>query len=218
MSVTHHKYSVWNGLDRSGASCLYPIIEFTTGPVRGVGGRCPLQIKYYAITFLGTLVLWQHRTIPALRLKHRSDGCGTASALPKCSIMSGCGTRIVLRGQKPLALCDRCPCFGSLLPPLAALTFAASSIICAFGLASAAPRSPYRHLELCGIALFFIYAYHTHSPLNTYLSSRSKASCTRVRGSARFMRMAQGPWNIRPSCQATPTFQPAFSTSAMVFP
>ncbi|MFZ1718817.1 MAG: hypothetical protein WAT95_05855, partial [Gemmiger qucibialis] len=32
------------------------------------------------------------------------------------------------------------------------LTFAASSIICAFGLASAAPRSPYRHLELCGIA------------------------------------------------------------------
>ena len=95
----------------------------------------------------------QHRTIPALRLKHRSGGCGTASALPKCSIMSGCGTRIVLRGQKPLALCDRCPCFGSLYPPLAALTFAASSIICAFGLATAAPRSPYRHLELCGIAL-----------------------------------------------------------------
>ncbi|MFZ2926507.1 MAG: hypothetical protein WA073_04845 [Gemmiger qucibialis] len=50
-------------------------------------------------------------------------------------------------GQKPLALCDRCPCFGSLFPPLAALTFAASSIICAFGLASAAPRSPYRHLD-----------------------------------------------------------------------
>jgi hypothetical protein len=67
--------------------------------------------------------------------------------------MSGYGTRIVLRGQKPLALCDRCPCFGSLFPPLAALTFAASSIICAFGLASAAPRSSYRHLELCGIAL-----------------------------------------------------------------
>jgi hypothetical protein len=67
--------------------------------------------------------------------------------------MSDCGTRIVLRGQKPLALCDRCPCFGSLHPPLAALTFAASSIICAFGLAAAAPRLPYRHLELCGIAL-----------------------------------------------------------------
>ena len=103
------------------------------------------------------LAVWynlrQHRTIPALRLKHRSGSCGTASALPKCSIMSGCGTRIVLQGQKPLALCDRCPCFGSLFPPLAALTFAASSIICAFGLASAVPRSPYRHLELCGIAL-----------------------------------------------------------------
>ena len=100
----------------------------------------------------GITMLRQHRTIPALRLKHRSGSCGTASELPKCSIMSGCGTRIVLRGQKPLALCDCCPCFGSLFPPLAALTFAASSIICAFGLASAAPRSPYRHLELCGIA------------------------------------------------------------------
>ena len=73
--------------------------------------------------------LRQHRTIPALRLKHRSGSCGTASALP----------------------------IGSLFPPLAALTFAASSIICAFGLASAAPRSPYRHLELCGI-VFIIYS------------------------------------------------------------
>ena len=111
------------------------------------------QMKAALLPPLCCCFLWQHRTIPALRLKHRSGSCGTASALPKCSIMSGCGTRIVLRGQKPLALCDRCPCFGSLFPPLAALTFAASSIICAFGLASAAPRSPYRHLELCGIAL-----------------------------------------------------------------
>ena len=31
-------------------------------------------------------ILRQHRTIPALRLKHRFGGCGTASALPKCSI------------------------------------------------------------------------------------------------------------------------------------
>ena len=113
----------------------------------------PLGMAGLFKSFLAELFLGQHRTIPALRLKHRSDGCGTASALPKCSIMSGCGTRIVLRGQKPLALCDRCPCFGSLHPPLAALTFAASSIICAFGLAAAAPRSPYRHVELCGIAL-----------------------------------------------------------------
>ena len=86
MSVTHHKYSVGNGLDRSGASCLYPIIEFTTGPVRGVGGRCPLQIKYYAITFLGTLVLWQHRTRYAFTLlsdkstQNRPAGC---SAVPR---------------------------------------------------------------------------------------------------------------------------------------
>ncbi|WP_417065218.1 hypothetical protein, partial [Gemmiger sp.] len=29
------------------------------------------------------------------------------------------------------------------------------SIICVFGLAAAAPRSPYRHLELCGIALTY---------------------------------------------------------------
>ena len=60
--------------------------------------------------------LGQHRIIPALRLKHRSGGCGTASALPKCSIIH-------------------------------------KSIICSFGLAAAAPRSPYRHLELFGIAL-----------------------------------------------------------------
>ena len=32
-------------------------------------------------------ILRQHRTIPALRLKHRFGGCGTASALPKCSII-----------------------------------------------------------------------------------------------------------------------------------
>ena len=112
---------------------------------------CRPSIFAAAIAALPLFYQRQHRTIPALRLKHRFGGCGTASALPKCSIMSGCGTRIVLRGQKPLALCDRCPCFGSLFPPLAALTFAASSIICAFGLAAAAPRSPYRHLELCGI-------------------------------------------------------------------
>ena len=31
--------------------------------------------------------LRQHRTIPALRLKHRSGSCGTASALPKAQII-----------------------------------------------------------------------------------------------------------------------------------
>ena len=123
------------------------------------------------------IYLWQHRTIPALRLKHRSSGCGTASALPKCSIMSGCGTRIVLRGQKPLALCDRCPYFGSLFPPLAALTFAASSIICAFGLAAAAPRSPYRHLELCSIALSFIYS-DIVTAFQALFSARNASVCS----------------------------------------
>ena len=34
-----------------------------------------------------------------------------------------------------------------------------SSIICAFGLASAAPRLPYRHLELCGIAFIILYNF-----------------------------------------------------------
>ncbi|MFZ2474146.1 MAG: hypothetical protein WAW66_03855 [Gemmiger qucibialis] len=33
-----------------------------------------------------------------------------------------------------------------------------SRIICAFGLASAAPRSPYRHVELGGIAITIIQA------------------------------------------------------------
>lgn len=32
------------------------------------------------------------------------------------------------------------------------------------------------------------------------------------------MRMAQGPWNIRPFCQAAPTFQPAFFSWPMVLP
>ena len=96
----------------------------------------------------------QHRTIPALRqapLRQLRHGICVAKMLDNV------GLRYPHRasGQKPLALCDRCPCFGSLFPPLAALTFAASSIICAFGLASAAPRSPYRHLELCGIAFVF---------------------------------------------------------------
>ena len=125
------------------------------------------------------IYLWQHRTIPALWLKHRSGSCGTASALPKCSIMSGCGTRIVLRGQKPLALCDRCPCFGSPFPPLAALTFAASSIICAFGLASAAPRSPYRHLELCGIALTIPKLWHIcHNEICRKVCLRCRGRCS----------------------------------------
>ena len=46
-------------------------------------------VKNHAIAMAGMnrKVLGQHRIIPALRLKHRSGGCGTASALPKCSII-----------------------------------------------------------------------------------------------------------------------------------
>ncbi|MFZ2473825.1 MAG: hypothetical protein WAW66_02205, partial [Gemmiger qucibialis] len=65
---------------------------------------------------------------------------------------------------------------GSLFPPLAALTFAASSIICAFGLASAAPRSPYRHLELCGIALVPLSCSFFEIP-QTFLSKSIDNCC-----------------------------------------
>ena len=58
--------------------------------------RAEMPAVYSYTEFTNYECLRQHRTIPALRLKHRSGGCGTASA---------------------------------------------------------APRSPYRHLELCGIAL-----------------------------------------------------------------
>ena len=46
------------------------------------------------------ITIRQHRAIPPCG-RHHSGSCGTASALPKCSIMSGCGTRIVLRGKSP---------------------------------------------------------------------------------------------------------------------
>ena len=137
--------------------------------------------------------LWQYRIIPALRLKHRSGGSPrqeppqAAVALRSASLRLGVrhgtcvakmldnvGLRCPHRasGQKPLALCDRCPCFGSLHPPLAALTFAAQSIICAFGLAAAAPRSPYRHLELCGIALSFAIIPH-FTAISFYFSEKA---------------------------------------------
>ena len=68
-------------------------------------------------------------------------------------ILSGLGILLALCGMTVLIFRRVSPI---IVGPLAALTFAASSIICAFGLASAAPRSPYRHLELCGIALTII--------------------------------------------------------------
>ena len=79
----------------------------------------------------------QHRIIPALRLKHRSGGSPrqeppqTAVALRSASLRLG-----VRHGICVAKMLDN-----------------TQSIICAFGLAAAAPRSPYRYLELCGIAL-----------------------------------------------------------------
>ena len=64
-----------------------------------LGGFC-----FWGRGVLMFFISGQHRTIPALRLRHRSGGCGTASALPKCSIMSGC--RVLLHrasGAKALA-------------------------------------------------------------------------------------------------------------------
>ena len=49
-----------------------------------------LSGKFYPLASLWynkAAILRQHCTIPALRLKHRFGGCGTASALPKCSII-----------------------------------------------------------------------------------------------------------------------------------
>ena len=54
--------------------------------------KFPSSQKAYARAFRARHMLFllshyrQHRTIPALRLKHRSGSCGTASASPKCSI------------------------------------------------------------------------------------------------------------------------------------
>ena len=95
----------------------------------------------------------QHRTIPALRLNHRSGSCGTASALPKCSIMSGCGTRIVLRGQKPRTL-RPLPLLRFAASATGALTFAASKYYLRFWLTSCALA---RRIgaQLCGIAFIF---------------------------------------------------------------
>ena len=121
-----------------------------------------------------SIAIRQHRIIPALRFKHRFGGSPrqeppqAAVALRSASLRLGVrhgicvakmldnvGLRYPHRasGQKPLARCDRCPCVGSLHPPLAALTFAAQSIICAFCLAACTSRSLHRHLELCGIAI-----------------------------------------------------------------
>ena len=60
----------------------------------------------------------QHRTIPALRLKHRSGSCGTASALPKCSIrlqyylrfwLGICRTSLAVSALRIMRYCPKNP-------------------------------------------------------------------------------------------------------------
>ena len=87
-----------------------------------------LQLK----TYLG-----QHRTIHALRLKRRSGGSPRQEPPQAAVALRSASLRLGVRH----GIC------------VAKMLDKTSSIICAFGLAPAAPRSPYRHLELCGIAL-----------------------------------------------------------------
>ena len=81
--------------------------------------------------------LRQHRIIPALRLKHRSGGSPRQEPPQAAVALRSASLRLGVRH----GIC------------VAKMLDKTSSIICAFGLAAAAPRSPYRHLELCGIAL-----------------------------------------------------------------
>ncbi|MFR4666104.1 MAG: hypothetical protein ACLT8A_04585 [Subdoligranulum sp.] len=50
------------------------------------------------------------------------------------------------------------------------------SIICAFGLAAAAPRSPYRHLELCGIALTPLQSHSCRKQLDELAGNTGAAA------------------------------------------
>ena len=61
--------------------------RFGGSSVARPGGRDDASIvPYKSFAMFAAIGQGQHRTIPALRLKHRSGSCGTASALPKCSI------------------------------------------------------------------------------------------------------------------------------------
>ena len=73
-----------------------------------------LSGKFYPLASLWynkATILRQHRTIPALRLKHRFGGCGTASALPKCSIyylrfwLSICRTSLAVSALRIMRYC-----------------------------------------------------------------------------------------------------------------
>ena len=71
------------------------------------------ETPFHRIPWQG-IGLRQHRTIPALRLKHRSGSCGTASALPKCSIrlqyylrfwLSSCRTSLAVSALRIMRYC-----------------------------------------------------------------------------------------------------------------
>ena len=103
--------------------------EAAEPPVRAaVGGSEFLR----AVSNIG-----QHRTIPALRLKHRFGGSPRQEPPQAAVALRSASLRLGVRH----GIC------------VAKMLDNTQSIICAFGLASAAPRSPYRHLELCGIAI-----------------------------------------------------------------
>ena len=74
--------------------------------------RCPIVL--FIRGWISKFYFRQHRTIPALRLKHRSGGCGTASALPKCSIrlqyylrfwLSSCRTSLAVSALRIMRYC-----------------------------------------------------------------------------------------------------------------
>ena len=100
--------------------------------------ECGLKLPEHIIILTFQVNLRQHRTIPALRLKHRSGGCGTASA---------------------------------------------------------APRSPYRHLELCGIALTNCPNHSTlHQNVQVYLCSSTVPKSAAFRAGKRrwYLGLLQG--------------------------
>ena len=81
-------------------------------------------------------------------------------------------THLSLGGSKPMDVFPGWNGYVERLP---------SSIICAFGLASAAPRSPYRHLELCGIALKFLGISSVLSPTCKHLRDMLYCFCNEAR-------------------------------------
>ena len=100
-------------------------------------------ITVYTVSDMRYRPKGQHRIIPALRLKHRSGGSPRQEPPQAAVALRSASLRLGVRH----GIC------------VAKMLDNTQSIICAFGLAAAAPRSPYRHLELCGIAFNFSSAH-----------------------------------------------------------